>query len=143
MPLCSALLKMGLSPLWAGLWDVPPFAGFILGSLLVPLLVRSTRPVYVMAGGLALASIGFAILTQVGITSGLATLVTGSVVLSLGMAPVFTPVANTMLDSTAPERAGAASGMAETSTELGGALGIAILVQVPESSCVKKGKLLI
>src|SRR5581483_8018321 len=38
---------LGLSPLWAGLWDVPPFAGFILGSLLVPLLVRSTRLVSV------------------------------------------------------------------------------------------------
>jgi len=118
---------LGLSPLWAGLWDVPPFAGFILGSLLVPLLVRSTRLVSVVAAGLALASIGFAILTQVGITSGLAPLVTGSIVLSLGMAPVFTLVTNTVLDSTAPERAGAASGMAETSTELGGALGIAIL----------------
>jgi DHA2 family multidrug resistance protein-like MFS transporter len=43
------------------------------------------------------------------------------------MAPVFTLVTNTVLDSTVPERAGAASGMAETSTELGGALGIAIL----------------
>ena len=120
-------LVLGLSPLWAGLWDVPPFGGFILGSLLTPLLVRSTRPAYVMAVGLVLASIGFAILTQVGITSGLATIVAGSVVLSLGMAPVFTLVTNTVLDSTAPERAGAASGMAETSTELGGALGIAIL----------------
>ena len=120
-------LVLGLSPLWAGLWAVPPFGGFILGSLLTPLLVRSTRPASVMAGGLALASIGFAILTQVSISSGLATLVTGSVVFSLGMAPVFTLVTNTVLDSTAPERAGAASGMAETSTELGGALGIAIL----------------
>lgn len=120
-------LVLGLSPLWAGLWDVPPFAGFILGSLLVPLLLRSTRPVSVMAGGLALASIGFALLTRVSITSGLAPLVIGSVVFSLGMAPVFTLVTNTVLDSTAPQRAGAASGMAETSTELGGALGVAIL----------------
>ena len=120
-------LVLGLSPLWAGLWNVPSFGGFILGSLLAPLLVRSARPASVMAAGLALASIGFAILTQVGITSGLAAFVTGSVVLSLGMAPVFTLVTNTVLDSTAPERAGAASGMSETSTELGGALGIAIL----------------
>ncbi|MBV9232116.1 MAG: hypothetical protein JOZ18_22590 [Chloroflexi bacterium] len=52
---------------------------------------------------------------------------TGSVVRSLGMAPVFTLVTNMVLGSTAPERAGAASGMSETSTELGGALGIALL----------------
>ncbi len=120
-------LVLGLSPLWAGLWTVPSFGGFILGSLLTPLLVRYTRPAYVMAAGLAMASIGFVILTQVGTTSGLATLVTGSVVLSLGMAPVFTLVTNMVLGSTPPERAGAASGMSETSTEFGGALGIAIL----------------
>ena len=52
---------------------------------------------------------------------------TGSVVLSLGMAPVFTLVTDMVLGSTAPERAGAASGIAETSTEFGGALGIALL----------------
>ena len=120
-------LVLGLSPLWAGLWDVPPFGGFILGSLLTPLLVRSTRPAYVMAAGLVLASIGFVILTQVGTTSGLATEVAGSVVLSLGMAPVFTLVTDMVLGSTTPERAGAASGIAETSTEFGGALGIALL----------------
>jgi DHA2 family multidrug resistance protein-like MFS transporter len=120
-------LVLGLSPLWAGLWDVPPFGGFILGALLTPLLVRSARPAYVMAAGLALASIGFVILTQVGTTSGLATEVAGSIVLSLGMAPVFTLVTDMVLGSTAPERAGAASGIAETSTEFGGALGIALL----------------
>jgi DHA2 family multidrug resistance protein-like MFS transporter len=80
-----------------------------------------------MAAGLVLASIGFVILTQVDTTSGLATEVAGSVVLSLGMAPVFTLVTDMVLGSTAPERAGAASGIAETSTEFGGALGIALL----------------
>jgi DHA2 family multidrug resistance protein-like MFS transporter len=74
-----------------------------------------------------MASIGFVILTQVGTASGLTTLVTGSVVLSLGMAPVFTLVTTMVLGSTPPERAGAASGLSETSTEFGGALGIAIL----------------
>ena len=120
-------LVLGLSPLWAGLWNVPAFGGFILGSLLTPLMVRSTRPAYVMAAGLALASIGFAILTQTSVSSGLVTFVIGSVVMSLGMAPVFTLVTDMVIGSTPPERAGAASGLSETSTELGGALGIAIL----------------
>jgi len=120
-------LVLGLSPLVAGLWDVPSFCGFILGSLLVPSLVRTTRPAYVMAAGLAMASLGFIILTQVGPNSGLVAFVLGSVILSLGMAPVFTMVTDIVLGSTPPEQAGAASGMSETSTELGGALGIAIL----------------
>jgi MFS transporter, DHA2 family, multidrug resistance protein len=120
-------LVLGLSPLQAGLWTVPPFGGFILGSLLTPLLVRATRPAYVMAAGLVLSAVGFGVLTQVDSGSGLAVLVTGSVVLSLGTAPVFTLVTNLVLGSVPSERAGAASGMSETSTEFGGALGIAIL----------------
>ncbi len=120
-------LVLGLSPLQAGLWSVPPFGGFILGSLLTPLLLRSTRPAYVMAGGLFLSAVGFGMLTQVGSVSGLAVLVIGSVVISLGTAPVFALVTNMVLDSVPSERAGAASGMSETSTEFGGALGIAVL----------------
>ena len=46
--------------------------------------------------------------------------------MSLGMAPVFT-VGNEMIISAAPpERAGAASAISETSSEFGGALGIAV-----------------
>jgi MFS transporter, DHA2 family, multidrug resistance protein len=120
-------LVLGLSPLSAGLWNVPAFGGFILGSLLTPLLVRSTRPANVMAAGLALASIGLVILTRTSVSSGLAAFVIGAVIMSLGMAPVFTLVTDMVIGSAPPERAGAASGLAETSTELGGALGIAML----------------
>lgn len=120
-------LVLGLSPLWAGVWNIPAFGGFILGSLLTPVLVRATRPAYAMAAGLALASIGFVLLTQTSVRSGIATFVLGSVVMSVGMAPVFTLVTDVVLGSTPPERAGAASGVSETSTELGGALGIAVL----------------
>jgi len=45
----------------------------------------------------------------------------------LGLAPVFTATTDLIVSSAPPERAGAASGISETSTELGGALGIAIL----------------
>jgi DHA2 family multidrug resistance protein-like MFS transporter len=49
------------------------------------------------------------------------------VILSLGRAPLFTLAADLALGSAPPERAGAASGISETSSELGGALGLAIL----------------
>jgi MFS transporter, DHA2 family, multidrug resistance protein len=54
-------------------------------------------------------------------------LVAGVVVLSLGLAPLFTLAADLAVGSAPPERAGAASGISETSSELGGALGLAIL----------------
>ena len=56
--------------------------------MLTPLFVRRIRPAFVMAGGLALAAVGFALLTQVDGDSALAILVTGSVVFALGLAPV-------------------------------------------------------
>jgi MFS transporter, DHA2 family, multidrug resistance protein len=120
-------LVLGMGPLQAGLWTAPSGAGFIVGSQLAPVIVRRVRPAYVMAAGLVLAAIGFAVLTQVGGSRGLAALVTGYVLLSLGLAPVFT-LATDLIVGTAPrEQAGAASAIAETSSELGGALGIAIL----------------
>jgi MFS transporter, DHA2 family, multidrug resistance protein len=120
-------LVLGLSPFEAGLWTLPYAAGFIVGSLLTPVFVRSSRPAFVMAGGLALAAAGFALLAQVSGDDGLATVVSGSVVFALGLAPVYTLAADIMVGAAPPERAGAAAGISETSSEFGGALGIAIL----------------
>jgi MFS transporter, DHA2 family, multidrug resistance protein len=123
-------LVLGLSPLEAGLWTLPWSGGFIVGSLLTPLIVRRVRPAFVMAGGFALAAAGFGVLTQVGGASGLAVLVIGSVVFSLGLAPATTLATDLIVGTAPPERAGAASALSETGAEFGGALGIAVLGSV-------------
>ena len=123
-------LVIGLSPLEAGLWSLPSAVAFIIGSQLVPRLLYGMRPAYVIAGGLALASIGLGLLTQVGVTSGLVPLIVGSVVISLGLAPVFGVTTELIVGAAPSEQAGAASGISETAAELGGALGIAILGSV-------------
>jgi DHA2 family multidrug resistance protein-like MFS transporter len=122
-------LVLGLSPLESGLWMLPSSAGFIVGSLLTPLLVRRARPASVMTGGLALAAVGFGLLTQLdtGRGVGLAVLVAGSVVFSLALAPVDTLATDLAVGAVPARRAGAASAISETSAEVGGALGIAIL----------------
>jgi DHA2 family multidrug resistance protein-like MFS transporter len=120
-------LVLGLSPLEAGVWMLPSSLGFIVGSLLTPLLVRRARPAYVMAAGMVLAAVGFGLLTQVDPAAGLAVLVAGSVAFSLGSAPMTTLATDLMVGTAPPDRAGAASGISETSSEFGGALGIAIL----------------
>jgi len=120
-------LVLGLSPLEAGLWTLPWAGAFIIGSNLTPMLVRRFRPVSVLVAGLALTAMGFGVLTQVHGASGLAVLVAGSVVYSLGLAPVFTLTNDMIIGNAPPERAGAASAISETASELGGALGIAIL----------------
>src|SRR5215207_1711979 len=110
-------LVLGLSPLAAGLWMLPASGGFIVGSVLTPVLAGRVRPGLLMAGGLGLAAVGFGLLTQLGSdhTGGLAVLVTGSVVFSLGLAPVDTLATDLAIGAASAERAGAASALAETS----------------------------
>lgn len=120
-------LVLGLSPLMAGVWMLPQSVGFITGSMLAPAIVWRFRPASVMGAGLALTALGLGILAQVEGTSGLALLVTGSVIMSLGLGPVFTLGTDLIISAAPPERAGAASGISETSAEFGGALGIAVL----------------
>jgi DHA2 family multidrug resistance protein-like MFS transporter len=120
-------LVVGLSPLAAGLWSLPAAFGFIVGSQAAPRLIGRIRPAVLIGGGLSLAAIGLIVLTQVSADGGLAIVVISSVVISLGLAPVFGLTTEMIVGSAPPERAGAASGISETAAELGGALGIAIL----------------
>ena len=120
-------LVLGLSPLEAGIWSVPSAIGFVVGSNAAPKILRHVRPAYVIAIGLTLAAGGLAILAQVGTRDGLAAVVLASVISSIGFAPVFSLTTELIVGSAPPERAGAASGMSETATELGGALGISVL----------------
>ena len=84
----------------------------------------------VIAGGLALAAIGFGLLAQLDEQTSFVILAAGLAISSLGLAPVFTLATDLVVGSAPPERAGSASAISETTAELGGALGIAILGSV-------------
>ena len=58
--------------------------------------------------------------------SGPSVIVLATVIMSLGLAPVFTLATDLIVGAAPPERAGVASAISETSSEFGGALGIAI-----------------
>jgi DHA2 family multidrug resistance protein-like MFS transporter len=120
-------LVLGLSPMKAGLWSMPFAVGFVVGSMLSPVIARRVRPAFLMGVGLVIAAGGFVALAQVDGTSGLAIIVASTVVFSLGLSPVFTLANDIIIGAAPPERAGAASGISETCSEFGGALGIAIL----------------
>ena len=123
-------LVLGLSPLRAGLATVPSMAGFVAGSVLVPLIARRARPAHQIGAGLVSAAIGFSLLTQAHGTSALTVIVVGSLIYALGLSPVVILATDLIVGSAPVERAGAAAAISETSSELGGALGIAILGSV-------------
>ena len=120
-------LVLGLSPLRAGLATVPSMLAFVIGSIVVAPVARRVRPAYLMTGGLALSAAGFGLLTRADAASGVPVLVAGSVIYSLGLAPVVVLATDLIVGSAPVEHAGAAAAISETGSELGGALGIAIL----------------
>jgi len=123
-------LVFGLSPLEAGLWTVPSMLAYIAGSLLVPAIARKVRPVYLMSVGLLIAAAGFGVLALVDRNTSLAVLVVGMVIYSIGISPVVILATDLIVGCAPVERAGAAGAISETSSELGGALGIAVLGSV-------------
>jgi len=120
-------LVLGLSPLKAGLWSTPSSAAFIAGSMWTPQLVRRLRPAAIIAGGLVIAAFGFILLAMVDRSANLGLLVAALSIYSLGISPIFTLSTDLIVGSAPPEKAGAAASLSETSTEFGGALGMAIL----------------
>jgi DHA2 family multidrug resistance protein-like MFS transporter len=123
-------LVVGLSPLGAGLWSLPSALAFVAASQLAPRVLHRAHPAVVVSCGLAATALGLVVVARAGVDDGLAAVVLGSVILSLGMGPVFGLTTELVVGSAPPEKAGAASGISETAAELGGALGIAALGSV-------------
>lgn len=120
-------LVVGFRPFEAGLWMTPKALGFILGCMAAPALVRRVSVATAIAGGLVLAAIGFLVLSRVETDSGAILIVVASVTFALGVAPALTLTTSVIVELVHPERAGVAAAISETGSELGGALGIAIL----------------
>ncbi|WP_084773187.1 MFS transporter [Nonomuraea candida] len=120
-------LVAGLSPFQAGLATIPITLGSVGGIALLPLLTRWFRPARVMVGGLVVAALGMVVITLVNAGGGIAFLVIGGVLLFIGLGITLSLCTTMILNSVPAEKAGAASGVQETSAEMGAALGIAVL----------------
>ncbi|HEY0001913.1 MAG TPA: MFS transporter [Actinoplanes sp.] len=123
-------LVLGLSPLEAGLRMLPSVLAFLGASLSAPFLSRVMPAGRAITAGLLLMSLGFALLAAVGAGGGVAAVVAGTVIFSIGLAPVYILSTELVVSTVRPGRAGMAAAVTETSAELGGALGIAILGSV-------------
>jgi len=120
-------LVVGLGPLPAGLWLIPSTIAGMGGSMFAPVLARRYRPAFVMSAGLGMGAVGYAMLMLVGGDWGLAVLIPAFVIMSVGISATMTVTTDLIVGVAPPERAGAASAISETSSELGLALGIAVI----------------
>jgi DHA2 family multidrug resistance protein-like MFS transporter len=117
----------GMSPLTAALWSLVPMCGTGTAVPLSQLLVQRIDRAYVAAGSLLVAAAGYAVLTRVHATSPLWLVLLGASVYAGGAVAAMTIGSELIMGAVPPERAGAAAAVVETSSEFGGALGMAVL----------------
>ncbi|HEX6327476.1 MAG TPA: MFS transporter [Jiangellaceae bacterium] len=120
-------LVAGLSPLRAGLSILPAALVLIAVATFAPVLARRYHPGNIIAVGLAVQVVGYLMLTQVDSTSGLPLLIAGFIVLYPAVAPSMALTTDLVVGSVPPEKAGAASGLSTTASDLGISLGVAIV----------------
>ena len=119
------------SPLKAGVAFVPVTFGIVIGAGLAQPLIQRIGPRALPVVGILLATIGLVLLSRIP-THGtyLADLFPGLMTMSIGMGLTFVPVtllATTNIDAA---DAGLASGLFNTSQQVGGALGLAVLSSI-------------
>ena len=117
---------VGLAPIAVGLWLIPQNIAMILGFAVVPVLAKRLAERYVIAGGLLVAAVGFALLAVVD-PRRFGVLLLGMGLASFGVAAPMALGATVLMATAPPERAGSAASIMETSGELGVAVGVATL----------------
>lgn len=117
----------GLSPLHAALWALPTFAGTLAGVAVATTLASRLTPAVLVFGGLLVTACGFGVVAVAPPETGPWGFIGGYTVLTLGVGVTATVTNSLILTAAPPERAGTAAGISETSSELGAALGIAVL----------------
>jgi EmrB/QacA subfamily drug resistance transporter len=119
---------LGYSPLHAGLAFLPVTAGIAVGAGIAQQLIRRVGVRNVGVLGIALATVGMVVLAGVPVHGSYAAdLLPGLLPMSLGMGLAFVPITLLATGGVAGNDAGLASGLFNTSQQVGGSLGLAIL----------------
>jgi DHA2 family multidrug resistance protein-like MFS transporter len=117
----------GMTPLTAALWSLVPMCGTATAVPLSQVLVQRVDRAYVAAGSLLTAAAGFLVLSHVQAASPLWLCLVSASVYAGGAVAAMTIGSELIMGAVPPDRAGAAAAVVETSSEFGGALGMAVL----------------
>jgi EmrB/QacA subfamily drug resistance transporter len=122
---------LGYSPLRAGLSFLPVTAAIIVSSQFAARSLPRLGARRLMTTGALLAVAGLAWLTRVSVTSGYLDGILGPMlVFGLGMGLLFVPLTVVAVSGVPPDEAGAASSLLNVMQQVGGSLGLSILVTV-------------
>ncbi len=125
-------LVLGYSPLEVGLTFLP--ANLIMGAFSIVLSAKLVLRFGIkppLVAGLGLAAVGLALFARAPVDGNVLTDVLPSMILlGIGAGMAFNPVLLAAMSDVAPDEAGLASGVVNTSFMMGGALGLAVLASL-------------
>lgn len=125
------------TPLHAGFAFLPFSGGIILSAGIASQLLPKTGPKPLMIFGLSCAAVGLLMLTRITPdTSYYTHVLPYMIVMSTGLAFVFIPVSSTALHGVGGQDAGVASALINTSQQVGGSLGTALLNTIAATATV-------
>jgi predicted MFS family arabinose efflux permease len=127
--------NLGYSALKSGFAFLPFSVGIILAAGMSSKVLPRTGPRPLMAGGFAAAALGMIWLSQIGPHTAYALhVLPAELLISLGMGTAFVPMSSTALFRVDGHDAGVASAMVNTTQQVGGSLGTALLNTVAASA---------
>ncbi len=118
---------LGYSALEAGLRLLPISLVMGVVSPISARLVERIGTKVVVTAGLVTAAAGLALASTLDVDSGYGPLLAAMLVLALGISLVMAPATESVMGSLPPTKAGVGSAVNDTTRELGGALGVAVL----------------
>jgi EmrB/QacA subfamily drug resistance transporter len=118
---------LGFTALEAGLRMLPMACVMLTVAPLSPRIVEHVGTKIVVGTGLFLVTVGMAFASLVPVTNGYPHLFVAMVILSCGMGLVMAPATESIMGSLPRNKAGVGSAMNDTTRQMGGALGVAII----------------
>jgi predicted MFS family arabinose efflux permease len=130
------------SPLQTGFAFLPlPLTVFAMSQLTSRVLVRKLDGKLLMLGGISSAGAGFLLLSTLTPSSPYLHVLAALLMVAVGNGLSIVPLTSAAIDRVAPDNAGAASGLVNVTQQLGGTLGVAILVTVFGSAVTRATRL--
>jgi EmrB/QacA subfamily drug resistance transporter len=120
-------LVLGYTALESGLFQLPMAAVMMALSPQVPGLVARFGPARVVPIGLGTVAVGLALFSRMGVDTAIWWMYGPILFLAAGMAFTMTPLTTLIMSAVPLRQAGVGSAMNDTTRELGGALGVAVL----------------
>jgi EmrB/QacA subfamily drug resistance transporter len=122
---------LGYNALTTGFAFLPlPVTVFLVSQLTSRVLIHRVHAKVLMVGGVALGVTGFALASGLDPTSSYGHVLASLLLFAVGNGLSFVPLTQAALEGVPAKDAGAASGLVNVTQQLGGTLGVAILVTV-------------